>query len=263
MNFLRVSAFEQQPLPDFQSRSLRIFAEQLQVRQEPGYPAYEDRLRCKGIPYDERGLVDLPENGPWTAGDQTPDRTQYINEIVGLCGAPRLLKLDARNRVLHPYWKEMLTHPTVGAVVGKGFFWRWGVNYTADSAVFCQGHLLLVRRDDTGQWALPGGFRNPGESSIDASMREVGEESGLDLENYALKPESLYSGPVLDIRTTIHAWTETFLFRYLLNSPSLPAVKGADDATEAAWFPVDQLPADIYGSHSLLVEMATQPANQI
>ncbi|MET0190281.1 MAG: NUDIX domain-containing protein [Pseudonocardia sediminis] len=41
------------------------------------------------------------------------------------------------------------------------------------------GRVLLVRRCDTGDWELPGGRVDPGESASDALVREVAEESGL------------------------------------------------------------------------------------
>src|SRR5688572_29186991 len=42
-----------------------------------------------------------------------------------------------------------------------------------------EGDVLLVRRLDTGDWELPGGRVDPGESAVDALVREVEEEAGL------------------------------------------------------------------------------------
>jgi 8-oxo-dGTP diphosphatase len=42
-----------------------------------------------------------------------------------------------------------------------------------------QGHLLLVRRCDSGAWELPGGRVDVGESAVEAAVRETAEESGL------------------------------------------------------------------------------------
>lgn len=39
--------------------------------------------------------------------------------------------------------------------------------------------LLLIQRSDNGQWALPGGFLESGESVSEACEREAHEETGL------------------------------------------------------------------------------------
>lgn len=41
------------------------------------------------------------------------------------------------------------------------------------------GRILLTRRADNGQWCLPGGRMEPGESAAEACEREVFEETGL------------------------------------------------------------------------------------
>ena len=42
-----------------------------------------------------------------------------------------------------------------------------------------QGRVLLTKRADNGQWCLPGGAMEPGESAAEACEREVFEETGL------------------------------------------------------------------------------------
>jgi len=39
--------------------------------------------------------------------------------------------------------------------------------------------ILLARRSDTGNWALPGGIIDPAEQPADAAVREVFEETGV------------------------------------------------------------------------------------
>src|SRR5580704_17026924 len=46
--------------------------------------------------------------------------------------------------------------------------------------------LLITRRAPTlrnhaGQWALPGGRRDTGESAVDAALRELREETGVEV----------------------------------------------------------------------------------
>lgn len=42
-----------------------------------------------------------------------------------------------------------------------------------------QGRIFLTRRADNGQWCMPGGGMEPGESVTEACEREVWEETGL------------------------------------------------------------------------------------
>lgn len=42
------------------------------------------------------------------------------------------------------------------------------------------GELLLIRRTDNDNWALPGGAMDPGETMAQAAVRETQEETGID-----------------------------------------------------------------------------------
>ncbi len=53
--------------------------------------------------------------------------------------------------------------------------------------------MLLVRRCDTGDWELPGGHVDPGESASDAAVRETAEESGITVEVTGLA--GIYTDP--------------------------------------------------------------------
>ena len=44
------------------------------------------------------------------------------------------------------------------------------------------GHVLLQRRADSGNWALPGGTMDIGETLSQCVIREVKEETGLDID---------------------------------------------------------------------------------
>jgi ADP-ribose pyrophosphatase YjhB (NUDIX family) len=56
-----------------------------------------------------------------------------------------------------------------------------------------QGRILLQRRSDNALWSIPGGAMEPGESIAQTVVREVKEETGLDVAPEALV--GIYSNP--------------------------------------------------------------------
>src|SRR5450759_941076 len=55
------------------------------------------------------------------------------------------------------------------------------------------GEILLIRRSDNDNWALPGGAVDIGESLTEAAVRETREESGIDCEVTGLA--GIYTDP--------------------------------------------------------------------
>jgi 8-oxo-dGTP pyrophosphatase MutT (NUDIX family) len=56
-----------------------------------------------------------------------------------------------------------------------------------------QAQLLLQQRSDTGDWTIPGGMMEPGETFEETAIREVQEETGLQIRDLELV--RVYSGP--------------------------------------------------------------------
>nr|WP_302931612.1 NUDIX domain-containing protein [Actinomadura sp. WMMA1423] len=99
--------------------------------------------------------------------------------------------------------------------------------------------VLLIRRGDCGHWAIPGGMVEPGETAPAALVRELREETGVDLAGLA--PVVLARMLVADPRESDHAWVATTAALYQLTEP-VTATAG-DDADDAAWLPFTSLTA--------------------
>ena len=74
------------------------------------------------------------------------------------------------------------------------------------AAIFDEhGHVLLTKRRDNGQWCLPSGGVEPGESVAEACEREVLEETGLSVRVKRLV--GVYSHPD---QLTVYSQTDKF-----------------------------------------------------
>lgn len=124
--------------------------------------------------------------------------------------------------------------------------WGTGPHITLDALVTCAGHVLLIRRGGcpgNGLWAIPGGFLEPSERLVDGAIRELCEETTLDLRDpahvWALRQAVVFDHPDRSQRGRVITHAHHF---DLQDSPP-PKVKGADDASEAHWTPIHSLPA--------------------
>lgn len=118
---------------------------------------------------------------------------------------------------------------------------KWGENQAADPAVLAgvgvARQILLIQRKDRKVWALPGGMVDPGETAPATLVRELREETGVDLADH--RPVILSRTYVDDWRTSDHAWVTSTLALYLL--PDEVTATAGSDAAAARWWPAADL----------------------
>ena len=107
----------------------------------------------------------------------------------------------------------------------------------AGALVIRNGKVLLIRRiiePFKGYWDIPGGFCEVDEHPAETAVREVWEETGLEIELTGL----------------LGLWLDEYVARptlniYYLARPLIRHLRIGDDAGAAAWFAPDALPQKI------------------
>src|SRR6059036_264701 len=110
------------------------------------------------------------------------------------------------------------------------------------SAIILTGEgLLLQRRSDNRLWGLPGGGVEPGESVTEAVVREVREETGLEV--VPLRLIGVYSSPE---HGQIVTYPDGNVIHYVSSSFECRITGGAlacgPESLACEWFPPDRLP---------------------
>ncbi|KAJ1477603.1 ADP-ribose pyrophosphatase [Baffinella frigidus] len=157
---------------------------------------------------------------------------------------------------------------------GRGLLGHFGPNHAADPVVSRWKTLdngervlevVLIKRKDCGEWAIPGGMVDAGEAVSMAAKREFGEEA-LDavdadaegkiaiekqVDSLFKNGEELYKGYVDDPRNTDNAWMETVAMNFHDETGDVFGkfkLAAGDDAGAVAWCVVDDK-LKLYASH--------------
>lgn len=155
--------------------------------------------------------------------------------------------------------------------------WGYGPFLTADSVVVQAGHVLLVIRGGEygrGLWALPGGFADSGETLLQAAVRELAEETNLDMPKGAIEGSlvkaELFDAPHRDGRARII--TQAHLFnldnevtrraaqrgwsdKVIETGLNLTKIKAGDDAAHAQWVKLADLSTEtLFSDHFHIIQ---------
>ncbi len=111
--------------------------------------------------------------------------------------------------------------------------------------------VLLIQRGIEpfkGMWAFPGGFIKMDESAEDGARRELFEETGL--KDAFIEQFHTFSEPKRDPRERVI----TIAYYAIVRKQD---VKGGDDAANAQWFDIDEIPQLAF-DHDRILRVATR-----
>lgn len=124
----------------------------------------------------------------------------------------------------------------------------------ASDCVILAGHgedmkLLVIKRKNPpyqGEWALPGGFIDEGESPEDAFLRELEEETSLKLTSAKIIPLTVRKKEGRDPRGPVTSYP------FLVWIENVEKVEGGDDAAQAEWVNILEL-TDLAFDHGAIL----------
>lgn len=109
-----------------------------------------------------------------------------------------------------------------------------------------RGVVLIQRRNPPYGYALPGGFIDEGETAEHAAVREMKEETSLDVNLIGLL--GVYSRPDRDPRS------HTLSIVFVGEAENADTLCAGDDASDAAFFSLNSLPDDIAFDHAHILD---------
>ena len=131
---------------------------------------------------------------------------------------------------------------------------KQNIAVTVDAVIFFRKadilNVLLIQRKNEpfrDRWALPGGFLEENETMEEGAKRELEEETGLKIEK--LQQVGAFGTPGRDPRGR----TISIAFVGLIGTEA--KVKASDDALDAKWFSLSDLP-DLAFDHRAIISEA-------
>ncbi len=118
-----------------------------------------------------------------------------------------------------------------------GLLLRRPVVGTSIVPLLADGRIVLIRRRDTGMWALPGGIVDWGEDLAAAAKRELAEETGLTLTALG-RLIGVYSHAERDPRF------HSICVALSAQATGEMKIYDADEVTEVRAFAIDKLPTE-------------------
>ncbi|MEX2514106.1 MAG: NUDIX hydrolase [Cyclobacteriaceae bacterium] len=129
---------------------------------------------------------------------------------------------------------------------------------TADAVVICKTDktvLLIQRKKEPfiDQWALPGGFVGPYEEPFKACLRELTEETQLDLKETNENLIGVFGKKGRDPR----GWIISVAYFFMVEQSEKSLVQAGSDSKNVKWIPLDQV-QDLAFDHEVIIPLAVR-----
>lgn len=144
-----------------------------------------------------------------------------------------------------PFVLELRKH------IGHDLLWLMGANVFVHRQGPSGTEVLLARRADNGEWSLISGIVDPGENPAHTAVREAMEEAGIEIEIERMLWMVVMEPMRYDNGDQCQFLDHGFSARLVSGDPR--PVDG--EATEVAWWPVDDLPTPHYEHLEALVRI--------
>ncbi len=143
----------------------------------------------------------------------------------------------------------------------KNNYYYKGANPTVDLIIINPNNeVLLIKRSESspacpGMWAIPGGFVDTNakqneswtegrENPEQAAIREVKEETNLELNNPNLSFIGCFEGGGRDPRDNNESWSKSYAFLHFIDREVFESqkdkIRGMDDADTATWISIEE-----------------------
>lgn len=132
---------------------------------------------------------------------------------------------------------------------------------TGDAIVLAHDHILLIKRQNPpgkGLWAMPGGFLDVEEKIIDCIVRELREETAINMTQHQLLNQlvkvEVFDYPERSLRGRVITHVGLLKLNHL---ETLPQIQGKDDACGAYWVPLNDfwsMPDQMMEDHYQIIQ---------
>ncbi|MEH0449956.1 MULTISPECIES: NUDIX hydrolase [unclassified Streptomyces] len=107
---------------------------------------------------------------------------------------------------------------------------------SVDCLVLYDKQVLLVRKEMTGGWVMPGGLIEMGETLADAGRRETKEEAGVEVEIHGIV--GIFDSNLLPTGEGVHILDITLAATFVAGKP-----RPSGETSDARWWDLHELPA--------------------